>query len=132
VYHSAAVAIIHGEGGERVYSDAVVRDPRVIALRGKVTATVDESVHEDAARVTIKLSNGRTLEKHIAHTIGSLDRPMSDADLEAKFRGLADGILSRTETDALIKLCWSIEKLNDAGEIARASVPAAAGAMRLL
>src|SRR4030095_10477106 len=30
VFHSAAVAIIYGEGGERVYSDEVVRDPRVM------------------------------------------------------------------------------------------------------
>lgn len=132
VYHSAAVAIIHGEGGESVYSDAAVHDPQVIALRGKVTATVDESVHEDAACITIKLRNGRTLKKHIAHTIGSLDRPMSDADLETKFRSLANGILSGTETDALIKLCWSIEKLNDAGEIARSSVPAEAAAKKRL
>jgi hypothetical protein len=48
---------------------------------------------------------------------------MSDADLEAKFRALANGILSSAETDALIKLCWSIEKLQDAGELARAAVP---------
>ena len=48
---------------------------------------------------------------------------MSDDDLEAKFRGLAAGILSAGETDALIKLCWSVQKLKDAGEIARAAVP---------
>jgi 2-methylcitrate dehydratase PrpD len=130
VYHSAAVAIIHGEGGERVYSDAAVRDPKVIALRDKVTAAVDKSVHEDAVHVAIKLKDGRTLEKHVEHAIGSLARPMSDADLEAKFRGLADGILARAETDALLKLCWSVEKLTNAGEIARAAVPAAGSAKR--
>jgi 2-methylcitrate dehydratase PrpD len=130
IYHSAAVAIIHGEGGERVYSDAAVRDPTVIALRDKVTAAVDKSVHEDAVHVAIKLKDGRTLEKHVEHAIGSLARPMSDVELEAKFRGLADGILSRAGTDALIKLCRSVEKLKDAGGIARAAVPAAGSAKR--
>jgi hypothetical protein len=48
---------------------------------------------------------------------------MSDADLEAKFRKFAKGILSEGQTDALVKLCWSIEKLKDAGELARAAVP---------
>ena len=123
VYHSAAAAIIHGEGGERVYSDAMVCDPGVIALRDKVSATIDTNVHEDAVHVAIRLKDGRTLEKHIEHAIGSLARPMSDADLEAKFRALANGILSSAETDALIKLCWSIEKLQDAGELARTAVP---------
>ena len=126
VFHSAAVAIIHGEGGEDVYSDACVRDPQVITLRDKVSAAVDMSVHEDAAYITIKLKDGRTLEKHVEHAIGSLARPMSDADLEAKFRKFAKGILSAGETDALIKLCWEIEKLKSAGDIARGAVPAAA------
>src|SRR3954469_10379189 len=122
VFHSAAAAIIHGEGGEEVYSDAVVRNPEVIALRDKVSAVVDKSVHEDAAHITIKLNNGSTLTKHVEHAIGSLARPMSDADLEAKFRKFAHGILAGGETDALLKLCWAVDTLKDAGEIARASV----------
>ena len=123
VYHSAAVAIIHGEGGETVYSDECVRDPQVVELRDKVSAEVDKEMHEDAARITIKLKDGGVLEKHVEHSIGSLYRPMSDDDLEAKFRGLAADILPGGDTDALIKLCWSVEKLKDAGEIARAAVP---------
>jgi 2-methylcitrate dehydratase PrpD len=126
VYHSAAVAIIHGEGGEDVYSDACVRDPEVTTLRDKVSAEVDKSVHEDAAHIAIRLKDGRVLTKHVEHAIGSLARPMSDADLEAKFRKFAKGILTPAEGDALLKLCWSLDKLKDAGEIARASVPAGA------
>src|SRR3954468_12776944 len=124
VFHSAAVAIIHGEGGEDVYSDKVVRDPEVITLRDKVSATVDKSVHEDAAHIAIKLRDGRTLTKHVEHAIGSLARPMSDADLEAKFRKFTNGILADGETGSLLKLCWAVDTLKDAGDIARASVPA--------
>ncbi|MBI4206598.1 MAG: MmgE/PrpD family protein [Betaproteobacteria bacterium] len=128
VYHSAAVAIIHGAAGEAQYSDACVRDPNVIALRDRVSASVDQAMHEDQVRVVIKLKDGRTLEKFVEHAIGSLDKPMSNADLEAKFRGLADGILSKPETDKLIRLCWDIGSLKDAAEVARASVPAARSA----
>ncbi len=101
-------------------------DPEVTTLRDKVSAEVDKSVHEDAAHIAIRLKDGRVLTKHVEHAIGSLARPMSDADLEAKFRKFAKGILSSGETDALLKLCWSLDKLKDAGEIARASVPAGA------
>ena len=51
---------------------------------------------------------------------------MNDADLEAKVRGLADGVLSRAETDALIGLCWKIESQPDASALARAAVPGGA------
>lgn len=124
VYHSCAVAIIHGAAGEAQYSDEAVRDPRVVALRERVSATVEPGLHEDQVRVTIKLRNGQTIEKFIEHAVGSLDRPMSDGDLEAKFHGLVDGILPRLEAENLIRLCWDIEKLKDAAEVARASVPA--------
>ena len=126
VYHSSAVAIVHGAAGEEQYSDAVVRDPRVIALRDKVVATVESGIHEDQVRIAIRMKGGKVLEKYVEHAVGSLGRPMSDADLEAKFRGLADGILSQPETDRLIRMCWDVEKLRDAGEVARASVPATA------
>lgn len=124
VYHSCAVALIHGAAGEAQYSDAAVRDPAVIALRDKVTATVAPGLHEDQVRITMRLRNGTVLEKFIEHAVGSKDRPMSDADLEAKFRGLAEGILSKTETDALIRTCWDISGLQDAAAVARAAVPA--------
>jgi 2-methylcitrate dehydratase PrpD len=125
VYHSAAVAIIHGAAGEAQYSDECVRDPKVIALRDRVSASADALVHEDQVHITIKLKDGRVLEKFVEHAIGSLERPMSDSDLEAKFRGLADGILSAGETERLLKLCWEAGKLQDAAEVARAAVPAA-------
>ncbi|HEX9674069.1 MAG TPA: MmgE/PrpD family protein [Burkholderiales bacterium] len=126
VYHSCAVALVHGAAGEAQYSDEAVRDPGVVALRDRVTANVEKGVHEDQVHVTIKLKNGRTLERHVEHAVGSLDRPMSDADLEAKFRVLAGDILSKPEADELIRLCWDIGRLKDAGEVARASVPATA------
>lgn len=124
VYHSAAVAVIHGRAGEEEYSDACVRDPRVIALRDKVQAVAEDDIREDEAYVTITLKDGRVLTKHVEHAIGSLARPMSDAQLEAKFRGLAEGRLGRTRTDALISLCRRVDRLPDVGELARAAVPA--------
>lgn len=127
VYHSSAVAIIHGAAGESEYSDAVVRDAAVVALRDRVTAVVGQGIHEDQVHVTVRLRNGKTLEKFVEHAIGSIARPMSDADLEAKFRGLAKGILPAAQTDRLIRLCWDIAGLKDAAEVARAAVPASAG-----
>jgi 2-methylcitrate dehydratase PrpD len=126
VYHSCAVAIIHGAAGEKEYSDDCVTDPMVTALRDRVTATVDRAVHEDQVRARIRLADGRVLERFIEHTVGSLDCPMSDADLEAKFRGLAQDHLSDADTAALIAMLWSVEKLADAGAIAPASLPGAA------
>lgn len=119
VYHAAAVGIIHGAAGEAQFSDAVVLDPRVIALRERVFATQDSAIGRTEARVSIRLRNGKRLERHIAHSLGTLERPMSDADLEAKFRGLVTGVLPEPRVAELIAACWSLESLEDAGAIAR-------------
>ena len=63
-------------------------DPAIVALRDRVTATIDPAIKEDQVRATVTLKDGRTLEKFVEHVVGSIERPMSDADLEAKFAGL--------------------------------------------
>jgi 2-methylcitrate dehydratase PrpD len=120
VYHSAAAAIIYGAAGEGEYDDDVVRDPKVIALRDRVNATASQSIHEDEVKVRLTTTDGRVLDKHVAHAIGSLKRPMSNADLEAKFRGLVEPVLGEAGTAALLELAWKIGELADASEIARA------------
>jgi 2-methylcitrate dehydratase PrpD len=123
VYHSAAVALLHGAAGEAEYSDTCVRDPRVIALRDRVSAQVEAGLHEDQARVSIRMRGGARIETFVEHAIGSLERPMSDADLEQKFRGLAAGVLPDRQIEQLIRFCWDIGTLDNAADVAFASVP---------
>jgi len=123
VYHAAAVALLYGAALESEFSEAVVRDPRVTALRDRVTATADASVGKLEAHVKITLRNGTVLKHHVAHALGSLQRPMSDTDLENKFRGLVTGVLPPAQIEELIGLCWKVGELEDVGAIARAAVP---------
>ena len=123
VFHSTAAALIYGAAGEKQYSDACVRDPKVVRLRDRIEAKVDPQLRDDQVLVRLVLSDGRILEKHIAHAIGSRERPMSNADLDAKFHGLADDILGAEQASRLLALAWSIEELRDAAEICRAAAP---------
>ena len=75
-----------------------------------MTATVDRSIGEEQARAAITLKDGRRLEKFVEHAVGSVERPMSDADLDAKVRGLCDGVLPAGRTARLIELCRNIER----------------------
>ena len=85
VYHSCAVGLLYGQAGEHEYTDDAVHRPEVLALRAKVEAIVDDSIDEAAADVTIQTVDGRTLHVFIANSIGSLERPMSETQLKAKF-----------------------------------------------
>src|SRR5882672_9145425 len=93
VYHGCAAGLIFGRAGEDEFSDAVATRKDVVALRAKVVATVDRAIDEASADVTAILKDGRRIHVFVEHAIGSLERPLSDADLEAKFHGLADPVL---------------------------------------
>jgi 2-methylcitrate dehydratase PrpD len=122
VYHSVAVAIIEGAAGEKQYSDRAVRDPQVIALRDRVNAIIDPSVRPEQVDMTITLKDGRTLHKHIEHAIGSVEVPMTDQQLEAKFTDLASAVLPGPQVRKLIETCWQVERLPSAAAIAKAGV----------
>jgi 2-methylcitrate dehydratase PrpD len=129
VYHAAAIGLVYGRANESEYADEVVRDPRIVALRDRVHATVDPAVTSYLeAYVTIRLRDGRVLERHVPHALGTLQRPMSDADLEAKFRALVEPVLTREQVERTIELCWGAESVADVGVIARAAAQTIAGA----
>jgi 2-methylcitrate dehydratase PrpD len=124
VYHSAAIALLRGTVGQKEYSDEAVRDPAVVALRDRVVATIDPAIREEQVHARVVLKSGRSLEKRIEHVVGSLENPLTDRDLETKFRGQAEGVLAPSAIDELLALCWRVASLPDAGAIAKASVPA--------
>lgn len=125
IYHSVAVAIVQGAAGERQYSDQAVLDPAVVKLRDHVVATIDPAIKPEQVDMTITLNDGRMLHKFIEHAIGSVEVPMTDAQLEAKFLDLAKGILPDSKAKQLIQLCRDVETLASAGDIAKAATSGA-------
>ena len=119
VYHSAAAALVKGRVTEREYAPEALRDPQMKALAELMRAEPSPAIREDEAVVTIELADGSTLKRHVEHAVGSEARPMSDADIEMKYRGLAEPYLARGEIDRIIAGCWTMETLDDAGALVR-------------
>lgn len=124
VYHSCAAAIVHGRCGEHEYSDEAVRDPVIVALRDKVRAEAKPGIREDQVDVTITLNDGRKLHLFIEHAIGSLERPLSDAELDEKVTDLAVPVIGAQKTGALIAACRGVVAAPDVSALIAASVPA--------
>ena len=123
VYHSCAVGLIFGRAGEHEYTDAVVNSPAVLALRAKVEAIVDDSISEAAADVRVQTHDGRNLHVFIEHAIGSTQRPMSDAQLKAKFVDQSEPVLGRAKSDASWDLACAIAAQPDLGGLIAAATP---------
>jgi 2-methylcitrate dehydratase PrpD len=123
VAHVVAAALVHGAVGVAQFTDECVRGPAVVALRGKVATQTDTSYDTAEAHVEIVLRDGRRLAQHVPHATGSLEKPMSDANIEKKFHDLAAS--SRSECNAwdVIEIAWSLERLNNAAKFVQAAVP---------
>jgi 2-methylcitrate dehydratase PrpD len=125
VYHGAAVGLVRGKGGLREYTDEAVNDPAIKRVRELTTATGDPSVTEDQVHVEVELRDGRKLSKFVEQSLGNIHRPLTDKQLEEKFRDQAILVLPAREVESVIQLCWKIDQLDDVGELVTATVPAA-------
>ncbi|MGE3521140.1 MAG: MmgE/PrpD family protein, partial [Vicinamibacterales bacterium] len=121
VYYAAAVAIVRGAAGVREFSDEMVTTPEIVALRDRVTATIDPAIHEEQVRVVVVLKDGRRIERFIEHAVGSVQRPMTNQDLESKFLANAEGVLPEDRARTVIDRCWQVASLTSAAQIAQAA-----------
>lgn len=108
VFHSCAVAIMKGQAGEYEYSDEMVQSPEVIALRDRVELVVDRQIHEASVDVSIETRDGRKLHIYIERAIGSLEKPMSNDLLKAKFIDQSAPILGLEQSHQAWLACMGL------------------------
>jgi 2-methylcitrate dehydratase PrpD len=127
VYHGAAVGLVRGKAGLQEYSDEAVNDPAITRVRERTTAAGDASVTEDQAGIEVALTDGRILRTFVEASLGNLKKPMSNRQLEEKFRDQAVLALPAAQVEQVIDQCWRIDELDDVGALVRATVPAQNG-----
>ena len=102
-----AVAFITGGAGLDAFSEKTVRDPRILALAGKVRYVVDPDNPYPKAytgHIKMTLKDGRVFEERQPHIRGGVHEPLSRDDLERKFRGnVAYGGWSEQRADQFLK-----------------------------
>jgi 2-methylcitrate dehydratase PrpD len=123
VQHSVAVAFIYGTAGLAQYTDQCVSEPAVLDLRRKITVEEDANVPVETAYVTVETKDGHRLERHVTEARGTMACPMTDAELEAKFRSLVEYAAPPLDAERLVAAIWGIEDEGDVARIARMTVP---------
>jgi 2-methylcitrate dehydratase PrpD len=122
LHHWVAVCFVRGTVRIQDMDTATaVKDPALMAFQDRVEATLDPERPADSAEVTVTMTDGRRYTSRIDHGIGSAARPMTDAELEVKFAGMAVPVLGEARTKALMTQCWDSAALADAGGLARAA-----------
>jgi 2-methylcitrate dehydratase len=122
--YCTAVALADGEVTLAQFDPRRFTAPALLDLVAKV------KVHRDAAlsgrypagipnRVTVKLQSGRQLVREVEFPRGHARNPMTDAEVEQKFRTLVVPRYGSERAANLLKTCWELEKVKAAGELVR-------------
>ena len=123
IHHCAAVSLLFGKAGLTEFSDEMVHDPAVAALRALTTVRLDSSSPRGAATATIRTRDGRTLDETVLHARGSSEQPLTDQDVETKVRELAQYGAFAGRIDDVIAAAWKLEKLETIGPLIEAARP---------
>ena len=119
IQHWAAAALVDKVAGVAQSAPDKLRQPEIVALRDKIDLFGDAATARDASEVGIVLASGDVLAHRVEHCRGAAARPMTDAELEQKFRDQAAGAIPEASMDALLEACWTLSRQHDVGDIAR-------------
>lgn len=120
-----AILLVERKGGLEQFTDEVVNRPDVQGMLQKISfGTHPEAEAAGFDKMTtlieIELDDGTVVKGRADFGKGSPANPMTDAELEEKFRECATwGGLTRAEADKVLALAWKIEELKDVGELTR-------------
>src|SRR5688572_25715134 len=123
LYYGLAVIALDGMAFTEQYSEARLRDPRILGFIKRLSAYVDPEIEgmgapfRHAARVKVRAKGGRTYEKMLLHRRGSPENPLKPEDIVYKFRHVVSACLSKENTDRIVKLVDSLDRLDDLSEL---------------
>ena len=128
-YYATAVAILDRAAGPEQFSDEKLRDPRVQELSDKVFVEADPKLSDEVvstgqAIVEIITKEGKKYHCEVLRPKGHPMNPMTDGDVEEKFRSMASKFMDEKQMRQIIDTVYNLEKLDDIGELVKLLVAA--------
>ena len=124
---TVATALVGG-GGLGVslddFTDEAVRDPVKLDLASRVRCVADEECdrifpNQFPAVLRVRLENGEVREVRISHNRGGPENPLSDEELEVKFRTNAERALPADRVEELRAALNMLDELDGVDDIVR-------------
>ena len=120
--YCVAAALIDGRVTEKTFSGARIRDKRITSLIDRTTIRENPAFTraypaEWPCRIEIGVRGGATTGAETRYFKGHVKNPLTDAEIEAKFRMLAAHALAPAQIDKVLAAAWRLEKLKDIGEL---------------
>ncbi|MBI5491777.1 MAG: MmgE/PrpD family protein [Deltaproteobacteria bacterium] len=118
-----AAALLDGNINLSTFTDRL-NDEKLLGLVDKVKVEVDgdlDRLYPEAIpnRIEVRLKSGGYLTKEIIYPKGHPRNPLTDVEVEEKFRNLGQWYFTNKETDSVLEFLWRLEEMKDTREMLR-------------
>ncbi len=110
VHHSAAAPFLWGKAGIDEFSDPKAMSDEAKRFREKVTFVRSDTIARGGARVVVRTRDGASHEATVLAARGSIEKPMTDAELESKVRELTRQAGTGLDAERIIGSVWEVDK----------------------
>ena len=122
--YTAAVALLYGGVESRHFDDEFLFNESLLNLVGKVKVSASEEANRRVPEamlcdLEVVTNSGERYSTQVAYHKGHYRNPLTDSELEDKFRSLASEHLSPDRISALLQCLWRIDEAPDLGELFR-------------
>jgi len=125
--YTLAEAFALGRIGKDAYAPESLRDPTILSLADRIDYVVDEAMpgsEQFKGVVIVETIDGQRFEEIEEYNRGSAKNPMTQAEIEGKFRENVGGVLSAAQADALAAAVAGLEGVSTVADITALTVPA--------
>ena len=116
--YTVASAVAREHVGVEAFEDGAVADPDVQRVRERVEWEIDDSLEYNDTTVEMRMETGDGVYTRVQDVPpGDPSNPLSDAELEAKFRRCASRVLDEDVVDRTHEQLDSLRSVDDIGSI---------------
>jgi|UniRef100_UPI00404822E6 2-methylcitrate dehydratase PrpD len=122
--YSVAVALVDGQALFPQYNNARLKETELVRLTQMVQIEPDASLPRGVScKMTMVMKDGSTYTSQVDYPKGSIQNPMSDEELRAKFDLLTQPVIGPSKAEQLADGLWSIESCKDLNTLMALSQP---------
>jgi 2-methylcitrate dehydratase PrpD len=116
-----ALAVLYGRLDRACFTDAKVREPKVLEAMSKVNVILDETIPErgEYCPVTIELTDGRKFQHTATIQKGHCKNPLTEDEVLDKFRSNVTVKISKEQGEAIAACVRRLETLDDVRELTK-------------
>jgi len=124
--YSVAVALTDGQALFDQYKNERLGEPMIKHLSEMVQVTLEPALPRGVScRMTLELDDGTRHVSQVDYPKGSIQNPMNDAELRAKFDSLTRPVLGDERSAKLASLAGGIEEVGTVGDLMAQTAPKA-------